>query len=156
MKPPLRGGLESQAWTAPELFRQFHMGPLQRVTKVVREAGIDILMLDSDGRVDLLLPLWLEAGVNMHYPLEAASDCDPLEYRRLYGKDILLMGGIDKRVLRDGCTKADIEREVMAKVPALWEQGGYSPMVDHAVPPDVPFAHFKYYLDLVNEICRNG
>ena len=44
----------------------------------------------------------------------------------------------------------------LRKVPELWKQGGYSPMVDHAVPPDVPFAHFKYYLDLVNEICRNG
>jgi len=31
--------------------------------------------------------------------------------------------------------------------------GGYSPMVDHAVPPDVPFANFRYYMDLIHEIC---
>ena len=30
---------------------------------------------------------------------------------------------------------------------------GFSPMVDHAVPPDVSFANFKYYVDLVQEIC---
>jgi hypothetical protein len=138
---------------SPALFREFHLEPLKRVTKVVREAGIDILMLDCDGRVDDMLPLWLEAGVNLHYPLEAASGCDPLHYRELYGKDILLLGAIDKRVLREDCTKADIEREVMAKVPPLVAQGGFSPWVDHAVPPDVPYANFKYFLDLINEIC---
>lgn len=141
---------------SPQWFREFHMEPLKRVTKVVREAGIDILMLDSDGRVDEMLPLWLEAGVNLHYPIEAASDCDPLKYRELYGRDILLLGAIDKRALREDRTKADIEREVMSKVPALWAQGGYSPMVDHAVPPDVPFEHFKYYVEMVQEICRAG
>lgn len=138
---------------SPKLFREFMLEPMKRVTRVIRDAGIDIIMVDCDGKVDELLPLWLEAGVNFHYPLEVASDCDPLRYRELYGRDILLLGGIDKRALRDGCTKADIEREVMSKVPQLVKQGGFSPMVDHAVPPDVPFENFRYYMDLVHELC---
>lgn len=138
---------------SPESFRTFMMPPMERVTGVLRQAGIDIIMVDSDGKVDELLPLWLEAGVNFHYPLEIAAGCDPLHYRELYGKDILLMGGIDKRMLRDGCSRQDIEQEVMSKVPALIREGGYSPMVDHAVPPDVPLEHFAYYLQLVSEIC---
>jgi len=139
---------------SPQAFRDFMLAPMKRVTARLHEAGIDIIMVDCDGQIDALLPLWLEAGVNLHYPLEVASDCDPLKYRRLYGKDILLIGAIDKRALRDGCTKQDVEREVMVKVPELWKQGGYAPFVDHAVPPDVPFENFKYYVDLVNEICR--
>ena len=75
---------------------------------------------------------------------------------RQFGKEVLLLGNIDKRVLRDGCSKADIEREVMSKVPQLVEQGGYSPFVDHSVPPDVPFENFKYYVDLVQEACTLG
>jgi len=138
---------------SPVSFRAFMLEPMKRVTKRLHEAGIDIIMVDSDGKVDELLPLWLEAGVNLHYPLEVAADCDALRYRELYGKDILLIGNIDKRVLRDGCTKADIEHEVMSKVPALVEQGGFSPWVDHSVPPDVPFENFRYYLDLVQDIC---
>jgi hypothetical protein len=141
---------------SPAAFREFMLEPMKRVTKVIHEAGIDIIMVDSDGKVDELLPLWLEAGVNLHYPLEAASDCDPLHYRELYGRDILLLGGIDKRALRDCCTKADVEREVMAKVPELVKQGGFSPMVDHAVPPDVSFENFRHYMDLVREICTLG
>lgn len=140
---------------SPQAFRDFMLEPMKRVTSRLHEAGIDIIMVDCDGQVDALLPLWLEAGVNLHYPLEVASDCDPLKYRELYGKDILLLGAIDKRVLRDCCTKADVEREVMSKVPELWRQGGYSPFVDHAVPPDVSFENFKVYIELVNEICRS-
>ncbi|MBU0611219.1 MAG: hypothetical protein KKI08_25295 [Armatimonadetes bacterium] len=140
---------------SPQAFRDFMLEPMKRVTARLHEAGIDIIMVDCDGQIDALLPLWLEAGVNLHYPLEVASDCDPLKYRELYGKNILLIGAIDKRALRDCCTKADVEREVMAKVPALWEQGGYGPFVDHAVPPDVSFENFKHYVDLVNEICRS-
>ena len=52
-------------------------------------------------------------------------------------------------------TKADIEAGVARTVPALWKQGGYAPWVDHSVPPDVSFANFKYYIDLVYEICRS-
>ncbi len=138
---------------SPAAFREFMSEPMKRVTARLQEAGIDIIMVDSDGRVDELLPLWLEAGVNLHYPLEVAAGCDPLRYRELYGKDILLAGAIDKRVLRDGCTQADIEAEVMSKVPQLLKQGGFSPWVDHAVPPDVPFANFRFYMDLITELC---
>jgi len=40
-------------------------------------------------------------------------------------------------------------------VPELFKQGGFSPMVDHAVPPDVPLENFQYYMELVQDICRN-
>jgi hypothetical protein len=138
---------------SPKLFREFMLEPMKRVTKVLNDYGIDIIMVDSDGNVDDLIPLWLEANVNLIYPMEVAAGCDMLKYREQYGKELLIIGGIDKRELRDGYTKKDVEREVMSKVPALIEQGGYSPMVDHAVPPDVPLENFKHYIDLVNDIC---
>ena len=140
---------------SPKLFRDFMMQPLNRVTKALNERGIEIIMVDSDGNVDELIPLWLEANVNLIYPLEVAADCDALEYRSRFGKEALLMGDVDKRVLRDGCSKAQIEREVVSKVPELVEAGGFSPMVDHAVPPDVPFENFRYYVDLIQDICTS-
>lgn len=138
---------------SPKLFREFMMGPLKRVTKRLNERGIKIIMVDCDGNVDALLPLWLEANVNLVYPMEVAANCDVVRYRKEFGKDLLMIGGIDKRALRDGCTKEEIEHEVMSKVPQLAQEGGYSPFVDHAVPPDVSFENFKYYIDLVHKVC---
>ncbi len=140
---------------SPQLFRQFMMPILKRVTKRLNEAGIRIILVDCDGNCDALIPLWLEANVNLVYPMEVAADCDVNRYRKEFGKELLMIGGIDKRALRDGCTKAQIEAEVRSKE-ALIREGGYSPFVDHAVPPDVPFANFRYYMDLVNEVCTFG
>ena len=137
---------------SPRLFREFMMEPMKRVTKILTEYGIKIIMVDCDGRVDELIPLWLEADVNLIYPLERASDCDPVAYRKKYGRELLLLGGIDKRVLIAGTPKQRIEEEVARVAAPLIKAGGYSPMVDHAVPPDVSFENFKYYMDLVNQI----
>ena len=141
---------------SPKLFREYMMEPMKRVTKVLNEAGIDVILVDCDGNIDDLLPLWLEANVNLMFPLEIAASCDPLAYREKYGRDLLMIGGIDKRVLRDCCTKEEIEHEVMSKVPELVKQGGFAPFVDHSVPPDVPFENFKYYMELIREVCAVG
>lgn len=137
---------------SPKFFREFHLKPMKRVTKVLNEYGIDIIILDSDGNVDRLIPLWMEANVNLILPLEVAAGCDAVRYRRQFGKELRMIGNIDKRALREGTTKKDIEQEVMSKEDLI-KEGGYSPMVDHCVPPDVPFENFKYYMNLIHELC---
>jgi hypothetical protein len=139
---------------SPDLFRQYMSPNYKRVNDFLRGQGIDIHMVDSDGNVDELIPLWLEVGVNMVYPMEVAAGCDILAYREQYGKDLLILGGIDKRALRTD--KAAVEAEVMSKGPQMVRAGGYSPMVDHAVPPDVPLANFQHYLDLCREVFASA
>jgi hypothetical protein len=135
---------------SPDLFREFMSPNYRRVNGFLRERGIDIHLVDCDGNVDELIPLWLEVGVNGVYPLEIAADCDPLAYREQYGSDLILFGGIDKRELaRD---KAAVEAEVMRRVPPMLEHGGYTPFVDHAVPPDVSYENFSYYMELVHDL----
>ena len=136
---------------SPQLFREFHLDALKRVTKVFKEAGVGLIMLDSDGKIDELIPLWMEGGVDQLNPLEAASGCDPIRYRKEYGKALRLGGGIDKRVLREGMPRKGIEEEVM-KYADLVKEGGFVPAVDHAVPSDIPFENFKYYTDLLRDI----
>ncbi|MBT5711356.1 hypothetical protein HOI71_09970, partial [Candidatus Poribacteria bacterium] len=137
---------------SPTLFKEFMLEPMKRVTRELNDYGIRLIMVDSDGNLDDLLPLWLEANVNLIYPIERAAGCDAVRYRAEHGKELRMFGGIDKHVLRDGRTRQDIEKEVLAVAP-LVEEGGFSPWVDHAVPPDVPFENFTYYMALVREIC---
>jgi len=144
--------MKTAALISPQLFREFHLEPLKRVTKVLHEYGIDIIALDSDGNVDELIPLWLEADVNLIIPLEVAAGCDAVHYREKFGKELRMIGNIDKRALRDGATHQQIEAEVFSKA-ELIKSGGYSPLVDHMVPPDVPFENFTYYMQLIDNIC---
>jgi hypothetical protein len=137
---------------SPKHFKELMVPQYKRITSLLGKHGIDIVMLDCDGNVDLLLPLWLEGGVNGTYPLEVAAGEDPVALRKKYGKHLLMCGGIDKRALAQD--RKAIEREVNAKVPFLIESGGWIPSIDHAVPPDVPYDNYCYYLELVKKAAE--
>ncbi|MGQ9730576.1 MAG: uroporphyrinogen decarboxylase family protein [Candidatus Zipacnadales bacterium] len=131
---------------SPEIFRKFLLPRYQRINDFLRRHGVNIITLDSDGNTEVLIPLFIEAGINGHWPLEIAAGMDPVKLRRQYGQDMAFMGGIDKRALARG--KQAIEEEVLSKVPLLLEQGGYIPHVDHTIPPDVSWPDFVYYMEL--------
>jgi len=97
-----------------------------------------------------LIPLMLEAGITCHWPLERAANMDPLKLRQIYGHDLALAGGVDKRELTKG--RDEIDRELYHVLPPLLEDGGYIPTLDHAVPPDIPYDNFMYYLELKQKL----
>ncbi|MBW1708972.1 MAG: hypothetical protein JRG97_02860 [Deltaproteobacteria bacterium] len=41
----------------------------------------------------------------------------------------------------------------MSKVPFLLEGGGYSPSVDHLVPPDVTLENYQYNINTMREVA---
>jgi uroporphyrinogen decarboxylase len=137
---------------SPATYREFCLGPLKRVTDLLHSHGVHNIIVDSDGNNDVLIPLWLEAGVTGLRPFEIAADSDPVATRRQYGKNLIIQGGIDKRALAQG--KAAIEREVLSKVPWLCMQGGYFPQVDHLVPPDVSLENYMYYSKLLRAVAE--
>ncbi|HUU43584.1 MAG TPA: uroporphyrinogen decarboxylase family protein, partial [Planctomycetota bacterium] len=131
---------------SPDLFRRFFLKPYRCITDRMRGAGIRSFWVDCDGNPELLIPLWMEAGINCLWPLEQASGMDPVRLRRSFGTDLVLAGGIDKREIARG--PQAIEKELYAKIPPLVEQGGYIPHIDHTVPPDVSYEDFMCYLEL--------
>jgi len=134
----------------PATFRDFMSPYYTRVTDCARSAGIEVFEVDTDGNFSVLIPLFLDAGVNMFLPFEVQAGMDIREVRQRYGKRLVIEGGLDKRVLaRDF---AAIRAEVESKVPALLRDGGYIPAIDHNVPPDVSLKHFEFFLQCVREI----
>jgi len=139
---------------SPRMFQEFVLPYYKKITDFLRKHGIDVIFVDSDGNINELIPLFLEAGVNGVLPIEVAAEMDPIALRKEYGKDLLMIGGIDKRVLSKD--KKAIEKEVMVKVPYLIKEGGYVPDIDHIVPPDIPFKNYMYYIELVKSISEKG
>lgn len=139
---------------SPRHFKRYLVPHYRRIADLLHRHGVDILWVDCDGAIDKLVPLWLEAGVNCMFPLEVGSwGADPLQYRRQYGKDLLLMGGFDKHILQG--SQAAIAAEVQRLAP-LVEEGGYLGFCDHRVPPDVPLANYLFYLKTVRAVWGHG
>jgi hypothetical protein len=134
----------------PQHYRRIFLPQYRRIVDRLHRAGIRTIMLDSDGNVDELIPCWLDTGITCIYPMEVAAGMDVVALRRTYGRDLLMGGGMDKRVLagsRDG-----IRRMVEEKRPLI-EEGGYLPGCDHAIPPDVPWENYLCYRRLLAGSC---
>lgn len=129
----------------PNIFKRFLLPRYRRINDYLLSHGVRHIFMDSDGNTEVLIPLMIEAGVNFHWPLERASNMDPLALRAKYGHALGLAGGIDKRALARG--RKAIDEELYRHVPQLLEDGGYIPTIDHTVPPDVSYADFQYYLE---------
>ena len=134
----------------PDVFAQACVPAYRKISDTLRKYGCDLHLVDSDGKIDDLIPLWLKGGVNVMFPIEIGTwNADPMVYRRKYGKELRVLGGINKLVLeRD---RKAIDEEIERRKP-LMADGGFIPLPDHLITPDTPLDNYRYYLDRIREI----
>ena len=136
---------------SPALTREFLLPAYNRWIKILRNAGVPVIDMDSDGYVDDLIPIWIEAGFNVCDPVEVAAGNDIVKFRGKYGKKMAYRGGIDKRAIAAG--GRIMEAEVMRVVPPLLKDGGFIPSCDHGVPPDISWPDYVAYARLLAKLC---
>ena len=140
---------KTQPMISPALFERYLVPRYKKLSDRFKKAGIDLIYIDCDGNINELVHLWLDAGINIMFPLEINSGSDPVALRKKYGKRVLLMGGVDKKALIEG--PAAIDRELYRIKDVVFE-GGYIPHIDHRVPPDVSLKNYLYYLKKKKEV----
>ena len=130
---------------SPKWFHRVITPCYSRIHDKLKQYGIDIWWIDCDGDVRPILPYMMEGGVNCLFPYEVNSCTHPAELLAEYGKDLRIMGGVDKLELGKG--REAIKAYMETLVP-LVERGGYIPFCDHRCPPNVSPDDYLYYLDL--------
>jgi len=128
---------------SPKVFKEFILPNLKKVTGFLNKNGINLIIMDSDGNFEVLMPLLWEGGIRGTWPLEVNAGMDAVELRKKYGKTWRFLGNIDKMELTKG--KEAIKREVDRKVPFLKKDGGYIPGLDHTIPPNISLKDFTFY-----------
>jgi hypothetical protein len=131
---------------SPAMVREFLFPTWKRWGRIIHDAGCPIYDMDSDGFIEELIPLWIEAGVNVCDPIEVAAGNDIVEFRKRFGRDIGYYGGVDKRCIAQGGKV--IEDEIRRIEPVI-RDGGYIPSCDHGVPADISWPNFVYYVKLL-------
>lgn len=137
----------------PALFREFILPCYRRYVGFLKDHGVQIVLVDTDGDFEALIPLFLQGGVDGFNPMEVAAGMDPVEMRRKWGASFAMVGGVDKREIAKG--KREIDAQLAHLAPVV-EAGGFIPWIDHAIPPDVSLANFEYYLEQKKRILGGG
>jgi uroporphyrinogen decarboxylase len=135
---------------SPEIFAEVAVPGYRKISQKLRDAGCDLHLTDCDGMIDALVPHWLDGGVNVMFPIEIGSwNADPAEFRKRFGKELRIFGGIDKLALERG--KGAIDAEIARRVP-LMKEGGFVPLPDHLIQPGVPLGDYRYYLEEIGKL----
>ena len=133
---------------SPEMMQEFILPYYQQLRANLISRQIDktrhlYLQIDTDGFADPVIPVYQGAvGMDVMSPFEVASGCDVVATGKQYPR-LVIMGGIDKRVLAEG--KAAIDRMVERILPAMRARGGYIPTCDHGVPEEVTLENYLHY-----------
>ena len=133
---------KAHSMISPAMSREFLLPAYSRWTAQVREAGCPIIDMDSDGYIGDLIPVWIDAGINVCDPMEVAAHNDIVESRRRFGRGMGYTGGVDKREMAAGGERLEAE---LARLAPVIRGGGYLPGCDHGVPPDVSWPNFVEY-----------
>lgn len=132
---------------SPGMMREFLLPYYRRLYENIAARQVESrkklhFQIDTDGFCEPVIDLYRSIGVDEMSPFEAAAGCDLHRVARKY-PDLLLTGGIDKRVL-----SADfdtIDRYLDGLLPPLIRRGGYIPTCDHGVPEETPFENYMHY-----------
>ena len=134
---------------SPELFGQFLYPGHKTAMELARGFGMDLTWYDSDGGIRLLMPQYFDLGINTFAPCEVAANMAPVALRRQFGRQIRMLGGLDKREIAKG--KTAIAAEIQRNLPVIRE-GGYIPAIDHSVSADISFDNYRYYVEMMEKV----
>jgi uroporphyrinogen decarboxylase len=146
-------GGNDQPLISPQMYEDLVLTSYVPIMEVLKRYGVEIIAFVTYANARILLPSILKWGFNCLWGCEVNIDeMDYRELRREFGTDLRLIGGIDLDALRQN--REAIRREVEEKVPPLVAQGGYVPLADGRVRPDVPFENYVYYRRLLEQVTR--
>jgi uroporphyrinogen decarboxylase len=141
---------------SPAMFERFAIPGYKKVIDLLRTYRVPLRILCSTGGdLTSLLPSLIDAGINGLWISNIRSA--GMEYpklRRQFGSEVALIGGIDATAL--GRDKSAVQKAVEETVPDLLESGHYLPCLDDRPRSSVPFAHYRYYRHMLEEISRKG
>lgn len=136
---------------SPAQFREFMLPAYRKLTDFLRSKGVRNIIVDSDGKIDKLIPLWLEGGVTGLLPFEVKAGMDVVRVGKEY-PELQMIGGISKHEIAKG--KAAIDKELERVLPAMLKRGRYCVSLDHWVPPDISLQDYSYFVRRVREYMR--
>ncbi|MBZ0301412.1 MAG: hypothetical protein K8J31_16815 [Anaerolineae bacterium] len=133
---------------SPRMYRDLIWPDHQRIAEWVHAHGMK-LIYHTDGNVNGVMDLYIEAGFDCLQPLETKAGMDVRDLAPAYGDRLALMGNVNVMTMLDN-DLAKIESEVAAKLTAGKATRAYAYHSDHSVPPQVCWQTYQFIIECVD------
>ena len=131
---------------SPRSFEKILLPSYRKMIHAYKQAGAKYVFLHSDGNINLLMDMLVDAGINGINPLERRAGMDPFQLRKRY-PELILTGGMDNT----GTLIRGPEERIRQEAKELIDLGRDGGLVigTHSISPEIPLQHFKAYHDFV-------
>lgn len=138
---------------SPDIYRKILDKYYKKLITFYKENGVEFALVDSDGKVEQFIPLWLDSGFDIIFPLEVGTwKANPSELRRKFGAELKIFGAVDKHLITAG--EEAIRFHLQQLKPEV-DQGGFLPIPDHRIPPECSYSQFLTYIRVFNEVFNS-
>lgn len=137
---------------SPDTFNEFVGAYYKRLIPFLKAKGVKSVFVDTDGDFRLLIPNFIDAGVDGFLPMDVNAGMDIVKTREMF-PSLQFIGGYNKLCIAEG--KNAIDKEFERIMPVI-RQGGYIPGTDHQVAPSTSFENYKYYISKLKEAMKQS
>jgi uroporphyrinogen-III decarboxylase len=136
---------------SPAIYKSLFDRHYQKLIRFYKDVcKIPFALVDSDGVADELVPLWIESGFDIIFPVEVGKwNGSPDKLRKTYGNGFGMLGGVDKHLITIG--GQTLRDHLTGLIPAV-KSGRYLPIPDHRIPPEVSLEKFMEYIEIFKEV----
>ena len=135
---------------SPRTFENLCGKHYRKIADLAESYGIKFRHVDCDGKTDDIAGTWVNNGINVMFPIEVGTWGGSYQtHRERFGKKVLGVGGMDKKVF--ALDKKAVDNEIERLKPII-DMGGYVPCPDHRIAPDAKFELVCYYVEQMRKI----
>ena len=137
---------------SPAYFEEFVGTYYKRLIPFLKSHGVKNVFVDTDGDFNILIPNFIEAGVDGFLPMDVNAGMDIVAVRERFPK-LKFIGAFNKLVIAEG--KESIDKEFERLRPVI-RHGGYIPGADHQVAPSTSLENYKYYIEKLKKAMEES
>lgn len=135
-----------------DFFDEFVGSYYKRLIPMLKEAGVGNVFVDTDGCFDLIIPNFIEAGVDGFLPMDVNAGMDIVAVRKRFPQ-LKFIGGFNKLMVEQGPEAIDAEFE---RILPVVRGGGYIVGNDHQLPPSASLENYRYYIKRLKEVMAQA
>jgi uroporphyrinogen decarboxylase len=139
---------------SPSIYQSVFDKQYRRMIQFYKAAGVPLTLVDSDGWSEILMPSWLGSGFDIMFPIEVGKwGANPGDLRSKLGRKLRIFGAINKNFIYG--PEDELRTHLLSLKPCV-DEGGFIPIPDHRIPPQVSYQQMLNYIRIFHEVFNGG